>query len=139
MQGIKIPTYMAKEIDCANNNFFWKNNLDSDNWESSIPLISWDKICRLKCEGGLGIQKVQDTNASLLAKLGRKVITEPNNIWVQVVSAKYLSKVNFLDTKKNANASTMWKYILDHRYLIKRVYVGSLGMVKRSISGTTFR
>lgn len=40
---------------------------------------------------------------------------EPGNLWVKVVSAKYLNKTNFLNTKKSANTSTMWKYILDHR------------------------
>lgn len=34
-------------------------------------------------------------NVTLLAKLRWYIITDPDDIWVKVVSAKYLIKVNF--------------------------------------------
>lgn len=37
-------------------------------------MIAWDKIYRPKCEGGLGIKKINDVNTTLLAKLGQKVL-----------------------------------------------------------------
>lgn len=70
MQDIKIPNYIAKDIDNANMNFFWKNNIDFDNGQASIHQISWEKICSPECEMGLGIRKIQNINAALLAKLG---------------------------------------------------------------------
>lgn len=81
--------------------------MESNSTQSSISLISWDKVYRLNCEGGLGIRKMQDLNAALLTKLGWKVFTELDNLWVNVMSAKYLTKGNFLEVKKLANASTM--------------------------------
>lgn len=69
MQGIKISNYIAKEMDKVNRVFFWQNNMDSNDRLGAIPLVSWDKICRPKCEGGLGIRKYQDVNAANLAKL----------------------------------------------------------------------
>lgn len=30
MSSIKIPRYIAKELDNANRKFFWTNNLNSD-------------------------------------------------------------------------------------------------------------
>lgn len=122
MHGVKILNNILKEMDKMNKDFFWQNNIDSKNNHGAIPLISWDKVCRPKCEGGRGIRKVQDVNAASLAKLGWKVLKDPNNLWVRVVSAKYLAKSNFLEAKKSANASRMWKYILDHRYLLKKRY-----------------
>lgn len=68
--------------------------------ENDLPLISWENICRPRCEGGLGIRRVEDLNAVMLAKLRWEVIIDPKNLWVKVVSAKYLSKENFLDAKK---------------------------------------
>lgn len=67
----------------------------------SFPVISWDKICRPKCEGDLDIRKVQDVSAALLAKLGWKVIKDPHNVWTKVVSEKYLSKLDFFEVKKS--------------------------------------
>lgn len=59
-------------------------------------------------------------NAVMLAKLGWKILTDSNNIGVKVVSAKYLNDKHFFEVKKVARASTMWKYILDHRYILKK-------------------
>lgn len=94
--------------------------MEANSNHGTILLISWDKILRPKCEGGLGIRKTQDVNAALLVKLGWKIIKEPDNLWTKVVSAKYLTKEDFLDVKKSATASRIWKYVLVHRYLLKR-------------------
>lgn len=48
----------------------------------------------------------------MLAKLGQKILTEPKNVWVKVVSAKYLNNLNFLEAKKTDRASNIRKYIL---------------------------
>lgn len=66
-------------------------------------------------------------NAALLAKLRQKVLTEPNNIQVQVVSTKYLNKYKFLEVKKSARASIMWNYILGCHYLLKKSMCQALG------------
>lgn len=49
---------------------------------------------------GFGIKKVQVINATLLAKLGWQIITDPDNWLFKVVSAKYLTTENFLEAKK---------------------------------------
>lgn len=51
-----------------------------NNPHRALLLISSDKICRPKCEGSLGIRKVQDVNAAFLAKLGWKIFKDPNNL-----------------------------------------------------------
>lgn len=60
MQRIKIPNYVAKEMDKMNKDFFWQNNMDSNNNHGSLQLVSWDKVCQPKCEGVLGIREVRD-------------------------------------------------------------------------------
>lgn len=56
---------------------------------------------RSECEEGLGIRKKEDVNAAFLAKQNRNVLTQPNNIWVRMVKAKYLKNDadNFLSPK----------------------------------------
>lgn len=87
--------------------------MDLDSNHSSLTLVSWDKICRPKWEDGLGIKKYQNINAANLTKLKWKVLTKPEIVWIQVVSAKYLSNNNFMDVKKTGKASRVWKYILE--------------------------
>lgn len=54
--------------------------MEPDSCQGPVPVISWDKICRPTCEGGLGIRKIQDVNVALLTKLGSKVISDPEII-----------------------------------------------------------
>lgn len=78
----------------------------------------------------MGIRKVQDVNVALFAKLGWKVSTNPNNLLVKVVPAKYLTGDDFLEAKELANFSPLWKYILDRRYFIKKDFLGFLEAVR---------
>lgn len=80
MQVTKFPHNISKEIDNVNRNFFWNNNLERDGYQIPTSLISWNKICRAKYQGVLGIKKTRDINAALLTKLGWKILTDPDNI-----------------------------------------------------------
>lgn len=136
--------FQTTVLDKMNKNFSRQNNM----W--TISLFSCDKVCRLKCESGLRIRKDQDVN--VLTKLGWKVLKDPNNLRIRVVFVKYLTKSNFLEAKKSDNVSRLWKYILDHRYLLKNCvrhdnikfwhdnWIATIwGMVIKSSFGTTIR
>lgn len=43
-----------------------------------------------RSEGGVGIIKKDDVNATFIAKQGWKILTQLDNIWVRIVKAKYL-------------------------------------------------
>lgn len=43
-QGIKIPNYIAKEMDKKNRDFFWLSNMLSGNKHGPLPLVSWIKF-----------------------------------------------------------------------------------------------
>lgn len=62
-----------------------------------------------------------------IQRIGWKILKDPDNLWVTVVSAKYLTKKNFMEVRKATNASRMWKHILDHRYLLKKGISWCLG------------
>lgn len=36
-------------------NFFWKDNCVEVRDNHKLDTLAWDKICRFKCKGGLGI------------------------------------------------------------------------------------
>lgn len=57
--------------------FFWNNSQESDQTQSKIPLIAWDKICHPKCKGGLGIRRIKDVHTATSGKLGWKILTNP--------------------------------------------------------------
>lgn len=109
MQWVKIPNYIAKELDFV----IWIFS-GITTWDQVILMELYRLSPRTKfldqSEGGLDIRNVQDVNAMFLTKLGWKILKDPNNLWVKVTFVKYLSKNRFLDVRKTANASTIWMY-----------------------------
>ena len=70
--------------------------------------------------GGLGVRPTNVFNNSALAKLGWKLITEPNNWWAQIVRKKYLWNNSFFTVGKKQVNSCTWKDILDTRDLLTK-------------------
>ena len=56
-----------------------------------LHLVGWNKIIRLKEEGGLGIQAAKFKNLALLAKLNWSLNKEKESIWAKVILRKYCS------------------------------------------------
>jgi hypothetical protein len=51
--------------------------------------VKWDEICKPKKEGGLGVKNLKVMNLSLLTKWRWKLLSEGNELWKDVVLAKY--------------------------------------------------
>ena len=83
MQCYKLPTRITSQLDRTHREFFWKNS----NTDKGMPLVAWDKICQQKTLGGLGLRKSAAVNTACLAKLGWKILTQPDNFWVQQMRA----------------------------------------------------
>jgi len=66
MQCYKLPSIVTDQLDRINRDIFWKNS----NSDKGMPLVAWDKVCRPKQCGGLGIRKTAAVNTAFLAKLG---------------------------------------------------------------------
>lgn len=85
---------------------FWNNSCDTKCQDHSLPIqtIAWNKICRVRCEGTLGIRK--KCLCGFLAKENWKLLTQPNNISVRL-RAKYLENdyYNFFPIRKSFSAS----------------------------------
>lgn len=54
--------------------------MDGEGNNNGNPTMAWDKICRPKSDGGLGIRKTIDVSTNFLAKQGWKTM-QPDNIW----------------------------------------------------------
>jgi hypothetical protein len=78
-----------------------------------INWVKWADICKPKKEGGLGIKDVRLVNMSLLAKWRWKLLMEGDEVWKNVVVAKYGDEVLgnvALEVRPGATLySTWWK------------------------------
>jgi len=65
MQCFELPHNVRKYLDKCNREFFWKKS----NTKKGFSLIAWDKVCRPKSIGGLGLRKTQAINKAFQCKL----------------------------------------------------------------------
>ena len=95
MQCFKLPDATAKQLDCINREFFWKKN----NINKGLPLIAWDKVCKPKSMGGLGLRKTKDVNMAFQSKLAWKILNDSDSLWVRILRTKYLRNQDFFGYK----------------------------------------
>ena len=50
--------------------------------------VSWDDICKLKSDGGLGVKEVNKFNKALLAKWMWKFLLEKRALRVRIIKGK---------------------------------------------------
>lgn len=55
-----------------------------------------------------------------MAKLGWRILTHPNKLWVRILTDKYLKKSNFIDVFASPHHSPLWKDILKGRDILKQ-------------------
>ena len=56
------------------------------------------------------MHKAEDFNQALQIKLLWKIITEPQNQWVRIISEKYLREKNLREYEKKSGTNTSWQW-----------------------------
>ncbi|GAU10423.1 hypothetical protein TSUD_421820 [Trifolium subterraneum] len=84
MQTANIPASVCDEAEKICRDFIWGSTVN----QRKCHLVSWEKICRPKEEGGLGFKNLRMLNQAYIHKLAWQMVAEPNKLWVQVMRAK---------------------------------------------------
>ena len=71
-------------------------------------LVAWDKVCKEKKEGGLGlrIRSMSKVNTASMARMGRKILSEPDSLWAAVLKGKYPQNESW---NARSNSSYTWR------------------------------
>ena len=73
--------------------------------EKKVAWMSWDRMCRLKEEGGLGFRDLKSFNLALLSKQGWRLQTNCSSLFSRVYKEKYFPNGNFVEVGVGKNAS----------------------------------
>ncbi|KAL9686221.1 hypothetical protein QQ045_023676 [Rhodiola kirilowii] len=81
---LPVPKLVLQGIERLMRNFLWdRGSASRHHW------VSWEKICRPKEEGGLGIRRLEDVKKCLLTKLAWRFL-QNQTIWAKFARKKYL-------------------------------------------------
>ncbi|CAN1822044.1 Putative ribonuclease H protein At1g65750, partial [Linum perenne] len=108
MQTSVLPVTITDRIDAIIRNFIWGGSLT----KSKVHFLAWDRICRPKDQGGLGLRKARELNQAYLMKLGWTILNSPDKLWVQVMTNKYLKDTSEgLQLRRKTGGSALWRGI----------------------------
>jgi hypothetical protein len=82
----EIPKGAQKILDFFRSHFFWQ----SDGHKKKYRLKRWNIICRLKDQGGLGVEVLELKNKCLLSKWQFKILNKQEGVWLELIRNKYL-------------------------------------------------
>lgn len=105
MANYILPKSICSTLDSLMMRFWW-GFFDNRHHQC---LKSWASMCKPKREGGLGLRLMEDHNKALIAKMARQVQTRPENLWVNLIRAKYLRSKFVWDAPASVGASRFWK------------------------------
>ncbi|CAL1413585.1 unnamed protein product [Linum trigynum] len=115
MSCFKLPLSLCRLLDRHVARFWWGEN----EGHSRVRWMSWRDMCRSKHEGGMGFRRFELFNQALLAKIGWRIISEPNSLLAQVYRGKYFPNGHFLTAKARSRPSWGWQSILFGRQLLE--------------------
>uniref|UniRef100_A0A2N9G3W3 CCHC-type domain-containing protein n=1 Tax=Fagus sylvatica TaxID=28930 RepID=A0A2N9G3W3_FAGSY len=106
MQNVALPIRVCFNLDKLNKDFLW-GSIDE---RKKMHMVSWDKICRPRDLGGLGLYSTKARNLALLAKLNWRVMEDPNSLWAKTLIAKYYPN-GIMDERlgTHRSGSSNWK------------------------------
>jgi hypothetical protein len=75
--SLEAPQFVIKAICNLQRNFLWQGHKTGKKW----ALVSWDKVCKPKLNGGLGICDPGLLNEVMGAKIWWRWLKKPNELW----------------------------------------------------------
>lgn len=104
----------VEKLDKHRRKFFWQGCCKKKRYY----LVKWNRVCRSKDKGGLGVKDLRKQNISLLVKWWWKLETQ-NGIWQDLVKARYFSNKTVANVEPRFNDSPCWKALLK----VKELYM----------------
>lgn len=116
MSMLLIPMEICDSIEKKMNAFWWGNGERN----RGIRWMSWDRLCSVKEDGGLGFKKLRQFNVAMLAKQAWRIVNEVNPLVTKVMRARYFAGSNFLEAKLGNNPSYVWRSLMETQEVIRQ-------------------
>jgi len=112
------PKGVIKEIRALQRNFLWGKNQDRPKW----ALVSWEKLCMPKGQGGLGIRDPDTLGLALRAKIWWRWVSKGDIPWAKLWCRKYAPNCDpelLIRLNPSTRGSQIWNAASEGRPLIQ--------------------
>uniref|UniRef100_M4DVU8 Reverse transcriptase zinc-binding domain-containing protein n=1 Tax=Brassica campestris TaxID=3711 RepID=M4DVU8_BRACM len=116
MTSFKIPISLCKRIQSILTRFWWDSSPDVH----KIAWVAWNIMAQPKYLGGLGFKNFVDYNDSLLAKLGWRIMHNPDSLLTKVLKGKYFPDCSFLESSVKTGASHGWTSVMAGKAVLEK-------------------
>ncbi|KAL2902227.1 hypothetical protein RDABS01_027309 [Bienertia sinuspersici] len=115
MQIMIIPASVIKEINRICRKFLWEGNIHG----SKSGYVSWEKACKPKSKGGLGIRDLTLWNQLAVGKLVWQIQEKEDSLWVKWVHNIYIKGRDWWDYQPSRLASWIWRSVCKVKNFLK--------------------
>lgn len=105
-----LPKWVRARIDTIRSRFQWSGQ---SQLQKRFLLVSWDQICKLKAQGGLGVLQLHSMNLALMTKWWW-LLKLPISALQNLLQDKYSPRKRSCTTKSRnmTNISPLWKDVM---------------------------
>ncbi|CAL2258416.1 unnamed protein product [Prunus armeniaca] len=108
----KLPSSAGKEALCQDlktmiARYWWRKAE-----KRSIHWMSWRKLCRPICFGGLGFKNCEAFNKAMVSKQAWRLLENPDSLVGRIMKARYFPAENFLRAEVGNCPSLVWRAIV---------------------------
>jgi hypothetical protein len=124
--ALAAPKFVLTTIKSLQRNFLWQGLAK----EKKIALVSWDKLCRPKEQGGLGLRDPAIMNKILSAKIWWRWLKNPKELWAKLWRKKYApstAEKNLIRWDGDNQGSLIWTAAKQNRQLVTQHAFWELG------------
>lgn len=115
MQSAKLPCHTINTLEKMSRDFLWA----ADTIHRGMHHVAWAKVCQPKHKGGLGIRPLETSNSIALAEHCWWMLSNPTQVWSQVLLAKYGGLLDLQRLRHRASSSHPWRSIRKGWELLK--------------------
>ncbi|XP_074278653.1 uncharacterized protein LOC141602248 [Silene latifolia] len=121
-----LPRGIIKSIEATCRNYLWESGTEY----KRVPLVAWDKICKPKEEGGLGLKDQEVWNKAMVGRLVNWIAEKRDSIWVQWVQCNHIRGRDWFEYSPSTNSSWVWRRICKVKQELAHGFVDGVWVVQ---------
>jgi len=117
--ALPVPKGVLQQIRNIQRDFLWGKGEEKKKW----ALVAWDRLCKPKTHGGLGLHDPETLNTVLGEKLWWRWLKETRNPWAKLWKQKYAKDWQERDHIRmtgHIRGSHIWNNAWENRALVQK-------------------